>query len=340
MRSWAERLRQEYARPGPGRAPRLQGDRWIGDLRGTGPPGPGTGGAGPGGPVPGLPVSGRDPRRQQRVFSPRGVQRNPEGPRARGGRLDGFPGPAGGEAQGCRVGSRDHESGRQLRVLRRREEAQRDPPDGRATAQARHPGRDRFGAGHRRAPDRCRRRQHAPAPGQRDDRGDPLSTPAQLHRPGLRARALGGPDGQVRGQGAGAGARGSGVRVAGGSCGVRLVSETFVQEFEALSTAAPAKSPDWLEPVRRSAMERFARTGFPPTRDEEWRFTPIAPIVQGSWRPPGPTPVDVSRAQLDPFIFGHAEWITLVFVNGAYGETLSAVGELPAGVRIGSLSGA
>ncbi len=119
------------------------------------------------------------------------------------------------------------------------------------------------------------------------------------------------------------------------------MSETFVQEFEALSTTAPAESPDWLEPVRRSAMERFARTGFPPTRDEEWRFTPIAPIVQGSWRPPGPTPVDVSRAQLDPFIFGHAEWITLVFVNGAYSETLSAVGELPAGgVRIGSLSGA
>jgi Fe-S cluster assembly protein SufD len=85
-------------------------------------------------------------------------------------------------------------------------------------------------------------------------------------------------------------------------------------------------------------MERFARTGFPPARDEEWRFTPIAPIVQGSWRPAGAAPPEVSRTQLDPFIFGHAEWTTLVLVNGAYSEGLSAVGELPAGVRIGSLS--
>jgi Fe-S cluster assembly protein SufD len=116
------------------------------------------------------------------------------------------------------------------------------------------------------------------------------------------------------------------------------VSETFVQEFEALSTTATTESPDWLEPVRRSAIERFARTGFPPARDEEWRFTPIAPIVQGSWRPAGSTPAEVSRAALTPFIFGHAEWTTLVFVNGLYSEGLSAIGELPAGVRIGSLS--
>ena len=116
------------------------------------------------------------------------------------------------------------------------------------------------------------------------------------------------------------------------------MSGTFVQEFEALSTAATTESPDWLEPVRRSAMERFARTGFPPARDEEWRFTPIAPIAQGSWRPAGSTPAEVSRAELAPFMFGHAEWATMVFVNGAYSEGLSAIGELPAGVRIGSLS--
>jgi Fe-S cluster assembly protein SufD len=116
------------------------------------------------------------------------------------------------------------------------------------------------------------------------------------------------------------------------------VSESFVQEFEALSGTATAESPDWLEPVRRSAMERFARTGFPASRDEEWRFTPIGPITQGNWRPAAVAPVKVARAHLDPFIFGHAEWTTLVFVNGAYHEGLSTAGELPPGVRVGSLS--
>ena len=45
-----------------------------------------------------------------------------------------------------------------------------------------------------------------------------------------------------------------------------------------------ADGPDWLEPVRRAAIDRFAVTGFPTGRDEEWRFTPVAPIAQGTWR--------------------------------------------------------
>jgi Fe-S cluster assembly protein SufD len=117
------------------------------------------------------------------------------------------------------------------------------------------------------------------------------------------------------------------------------MTETFVQEFEARAGTATADGPEWLEPVRRTAMERFARTGFPAARDEEWRFTPIGPIVQGSWRPAGSAGV-LSSADLAPFIFGHADWTTLVFVNGTYSEGLSATGSPPDGMRVGSLGAA
>ena len=50
---------------------------------------------------------------------------------------------------------------RQCRLLRRREEAQRDPADGDAGAAARGARRDRFRPRHRRAQDRLRRRQPA-----------------------------------------------------------------------------------------------------------------------------------------------------------------------------------
>jgi Fe-S cluster assembly protein SufD len=116
------------------------------------------------------------------------------------------------------------------------------------------------------------------------------------------------------------------------------MTEAFVQEFEARAGTATAEGPEWLEPVRRVAMTRFARTGFPATRDEEWRFTPIGPIVQGSWRPAAGGGAELSRAQLAPFVFGHPDWTTLVFVNGVYSEALSAAGPLPAGVRVASLA--
>jgi Fe-S cluster assembly protein SufD len=117
------------------------------------------------------------------------------------------------------------------------------------------------------------------------------------------------------------------------------VTETFLQEFEAQSGTATADAPDWLESIRRRAMESFAATGFPTARDEEWRFTPVGPITQTPWRPAfGSTPI--AREALDPFVFGHPEWTKLVFVNGVFSEALSSIGVLAPGLRVGSLADA
>ena len=116
------------------------------------------------------------------------------------------------------------------------------------------------------------------------------------------------------------------------------MTEGLVQDFEARAGTATAEGPDWLEPIRRAAMERFTHTGFPASRDEEWRFTPLKAIAQGSWRLPNGSPAEVSREQIAPFVFGHAEWTTLVFVNGVFNESLSEVGPLPRGVRVGNLA--
>ena len=116
------------------------------------------------------------------------------------------------------------------------------------------------------------------------------------------------------------------------------MSEPYLREFGARSSTATADGPEWLEPVRKAAIDRFAVTGFPTARDEEWRFTPIAPIAQGTWRHAAGSAHTVTRDQLDPFLFGHPEWTTLVFVNGAYSEALSSAGVLPKGVQAGSLA--
>ena len=116
------------------------------------------------------------------------------------------------------------------------------------------------------------------------------------------------------------------------------MTEPFVQEFEARTGTATADGPEWLDPIRQAAIERFARSGFPTARDEEWRFTPIGPIVQGSWRAASGATGELGREQLDSFIFGHPDWTTLVFVNGVYHDALSSVGPLPSGVRVASLA--
>jgi Fe-S cluster assembly protein SufD len=118
------------------------------------------------------------------------------------------------------------------------------------------------------------------------------------------------------------------------------VSEAVVQDLELKAGAAIAEGPEWLEPVRRAAAARFTSVGFPTARDEEWRFTPVGPIAQHTWRAANGESAEVTAERLTPFIFGHPEWSTLVFVDGAYSEALSRVSALPAGVRVGSLADA
>ena len=117
-----------------------------------------------------------------------------------------------------------------------------------------------------------------------------------------------------------------------------LVTQAYLQDFGVRSGTATADGPEWLEPLRRTAIERFAATGFPTSRDEEWRFTPVTPIAQGSWRQAAGSRQTVTRSQLTPFVFGHPEWTTLVFVDGAYSQGLSSTGALFKGVKVGSLA--
>jgi len=55
---------------------------------------------------------------------------------------------------------------------------------------------------------------------------------------------------------------------------------SWLEEFEQQQRTCPPS----LAPLRAAAFARFAEKGFPTTRDEEWRFTNVAPIARRSWR--------------------------------------------------------
>ncbi len=116
------------------------------------------------------------------------------------------------------------------------------------------------------------------------------------------------------------------------------MTQAYLQDFGTREGTATPDAPEWLDALRRSAIDRFALTGFPTSRDEEWRFTPIAPIAKASWRHSSGSAHDVTRKDLAPFIFGHPEWTTLVFVDGAFSQALSSTSMLDHGIRVGSLS--
>jgi Fe-S cluster assembly protein SufD len=113
----------------------------------------------------------------------------------------------------------------------------------------------------------------------------------------------------------------------------------FVAEAEQLASAARSTEPAWLAETRQRALGSFNRLGFPTTRDEEWRFTSVAPVADGSFTL-ARDGAALTRADVEAYRWIIEPVITLVFVDGAYRKDLSSVDGLPAEVRVGSLAAA
>jgi Fe-S cluster assembly protein SufD len=122
--------------------------------------------------------------------------------------------------------------------------------------------------------------------------------------------------------------------------------EVFRRELAAPGDAAAAPAPA-LDELRRAAIERFAILGFPTTRQEEWRFTNLAPLARTVFqRPERPAPgADgprrISPADLAPWTFDGVA-ARLVFVDGRLAPELSTPpnSPLPPGTVVDGLAAA
>lgn len=97
-------------------------------------------------------------------------------------------------------------------------------------------------------------------------------------------------------------------------------------------------APSWLKDIREGAAARFADLDFPDYKQEAWRYTDVKPIVQTPFRSTGTKSVTVAPESIAPYFYDEAGWTQLVFVDGRYSSDLSRIGELPSGIRAGSLA--
>jgi len=111
-------------------------------------------------------------------------------------------------------------------------------------------------------------------------------------------------------------------------------------DFARNLASLPGARVPWLVSARRTALERFAQSGFPGTRDEEWKYTSVAAIEKGAFpaasRQDGHGPA--VAALVDQFCLNDGAVHLMVFVNGRYAPALSAPGRLPAGATLTSLA--
>jgi len=113
-------------------------------------------------------------------------------------------------------------------------------------------------------------------------------------------------------------------------------AEPVAARFARFPTTA---GPQWLAPLRQAGLDAFARLGFPSLRDEDWRFTNVAPVAGLDFKPAAAAIVNGAESQaVEESVFAPLAGPRLVFVNGVFCAALSTIPTLPEGVRVQSLA--
>jgi len=117
----------------------------------------------------------------------------------------------------------------------------------------------------------------------------------------------------------------------------------YLADFQTFAGNGAARSPEWLREIRERAIARFAALGFPSMRQEEWRFTSVAPIAEKTFalaQGSGGGAGAITAPMLASLSLAGSDAVRLIFVNGAFEAGISEVARLPRGVRVESLRGA
>ncbi|NWF90167.1 MAG: Fe-S cluster assembly protein SufD [Ignavibacteriaceae bacterium] len=94
-----------------------------------------------------------------------------------------------------------------------------------------------------------------------------------------------------------------------------------------------------IHQLRKSAISNFSELQFPTTKEEEWKYTNISPLLKHSFEPAKRIFKD-TEIKVNHYLFDKMEHSLIVFVNGFYSKELSKIKDLPRGVIIKSLADA
>jgi Fe-S cluster assembly protein SufD len=107
---------------------------------------------------------------------------------------------------------------------------------------------------------------------------------------------------------------------------------SYQQAFLELQESHQGESVPWLRRLRANAMDQFAELGFPSVKDEEWKYTNVAPIAAIDFKPAllqTPAESELETEGLARLRCVETAQSELVFVNGILRRDLSSLSAIP-----------
>lgn len=110
-------------------------------------------------------------------------------------------------------------------------------------------------------------------------------------------------------------------------------TEEYIESFERFASAHVRDN----SALNTQAIQRFRELGFPTTKNEEWKYTNVVPILNNSFSLPSPS-FRLKKEDIQPLLLTGKDSIVLVFENGYLNKELSSMEGIPKGVIIESLA--
>lgn len=113
----------------------------------------------------------------------------------------------------------------------------------------------------------------------------------------------------------------------------------FINNFQSFEKSLNGEKTSSFHQIRKDALSKFSSLNVPTTKDEEWKYTSISPLVKHNFNVLPPK-VEIAPELVGKFLFDQLEHHLMVFVNGEFRKDLSKLDELPQTVEVTSLSNA
>ncbi|NJD21273.1 MAG: Fe-S cluster assembly protein SufD [Melioribacter sp.] len=119
----------------------------------------------------------------------------------------------------------------------------------------------------------------------------------------------------------------------------KSANEWYVSKFKVFEDKLNGQSKSFLHDIRKNALNNLVELSFPTNKNEEWKYTNVAPILKHNFLPAIiSTLPKIKKEETKQFLFKNFDYHLVVFVNGLFAEELSEIGHLPKGVIVDGLN--
>lgn len=115
------------------------------------------------------------------------------------------------------------------------------------------------------------------------------------------------------------------------------IKNWYLKNYELFENSLNGNRFSPVSSLRKEALSKFSELEFPTAKDEEWKYTSIAPLLQHNFLP-ALEKQNLQYEQIKKFLFSGLESNIVVVVNGHYSEELTSLNKIPGGVEVNSIA--